>query len=412
MRPARKPIVKQNRRVKAASSRPPHILVVAGEVSGDEHSAAVVKEVLKLRPESKVFGMGGASLRAAGMDTTVDSEEYASVMGLTEVLGSLPKIRQAYKQILDAVDTHTPDVAMLTDYAEFNMLLAKALRKRGVPVVFFISPQIWAWRRGRIKAIKRNVKKVLPIFPFEESFYHKHGVEAEYIGHPFLDRAELEIDAAEFLRSVGARPDSPTIALLPGSRRAEIKRLLPPMLEAVKRLQITRPGLQAILPVASSIDVSWVKELIGSNANVKIVRGQARECLRSATVAVVASGTATVEAALAQVPFFVVYKLSPLTYSLARRLVRGVSKVAMANLIAGKALVEELLQDEVSGERIAEELERLLGDSAKRQRLSEELSLVRRRLETGLSPENTGPERAARTILEFLPETTKNAGQL
>ncbi len=246
------------------------------------------------------------------------------------------------------------------------------------------------------------MKKVLPIFPFEESFYHKHGVAAEYIGHPFLDRPDSSFQADEFLSGLGLSPHAPTVALLPGSRKAEIERLLLPMVHAVTKLRQIRPGVQAILPVATSIDKAWLEELIGEHEGIHLVEGQARECLRAATVAVVASGTATVEAALAQVPFFVVYRLSPLTYFLAKRLVRGVKNIAMANLIAGQNVVDELLQGDVSAERIAEELERLLGDKRRRDELKESLSLVRRRLEAGLTAGTSGPERASQTILELI----------
>ncbi|MCB0322009.1 MAG: lipid-A-disaccharide synthase [Bdellovibrionales bacterium] len=383
----------------AGAESAPTLLIVAGEASGDEHAARLLEALLKMRGQTKVFGMGGSALRAAGMELVVDSEQSASVMGLTEVVGSLRTIYGAYRTLLAAVDARKPDIAVLVDFPDFNLLLARALGKRKIPVVYFISPQLWAWRQGRVKTIKRYVRKVLPIFPFEESFYQQRNVQAEYIGHPFLDRKELRVDRAKVLTELGLRPDLPTVALLPGSRRSEVERLLEPMLGAVEQIRRARPGLQVVLPVAATLQMDWFEAVVGDRPWVRLVKGRAPELLRAADAAVVASGTATVEAALAQIPFVVVYRLSGLTYAIARRLITGVRHVAMANLVAGKKLVEELLQDDVCPARIAQELERFLGDPQRSEALRSDLALVKKRLSLGLEPGRTAAERAALAIL-------------
>lgn len=378
----------------------PVVMVVSGEASGDEHGAMLVSALRRHAPGISVFGMGGSHLRAAGMETVVDSEEHASVMGLTELLGKLRSIRSAFNQLLSAAAERRPDVVVLIDFPDFNLRLAKALKRQGREVVYFITPQVWAWRRYRVRAIRRDFRKVLPIFPFEESFFHQHGVDAEYIGHPFLDRPRVTATREEILRARGLNPDLPVLALLPGSRVAEVERLLKPMVEAFQRLRIARPGLQAVIPVAATLSLDAIREQLGPVPGLRLIRGDAREVLAAATVAVVASGTVTVEAALARVPFVVVYRLSPLSYRVARWLVRGVRFFAMANLIAGRAVVPELLQEEVTGERIAREIERYLGDPEYRAKVERGLDLVKDRLTAGRGEGYTSADRAAEVVLE------------
>ena len=385
----------------AEARRAPTIMVVAGEVSGDHHTAGVVAEIMRRVPNANVFGMGGSRLKAAGMELVVDSEKSASVMGLTELFGSALSIIQAFRSLVRAAEIRRPDVAILVDFPDFNLRMAKALKRRGIAVVYFISPQLWAWRRGRIHQIRRNVSKVLPIFPFEEAFYHRHGVDAEYVGHPFLDRTPTTQSNEAFLQKIGLDPTRPVLALLPGSRKSEVERLLTPMIEAFRLLKIARPGLQAMLPVADTLDINWVRSQLDGIPDLVAVSGQAREVLQAGTVGVVASGTATVEAALARIPFVVVYKLSPFSYAGARRLITGVSNVGMVNLIAGRTIVEELLQEHVNGEEIAREIEVLLGDARRRETMRAELGLIEQTLSTGVTTGATCSERVAACALSL-----------
>ena len=382
-------------------------MLVAGEASGDEHGAMLVESLTALRPDVSVFGMGGSHLRAAGMETVIDSEQSAAVMGLTEVVGSLGKLLKAKKLLAELALRRKPDVVVLIDFPDFNMLLAKDLKKKGFTILYFITPQLWAWRRGRIKAIRRAVRKVAPIFPFEESFFQRAGVDAEYVGHPFLDRPELSLDRKSFCREHGIDQNQQILAMLPGSRKAEAGLLLKPMLDAFRLIKSARPDFQAVIPVAATLSRGWFEKQIEGIKDVRLVDGSAREILALARVSIVASGTATVEAALAERPFIAVYKLSPLTFSIARRLVRGVKNFAMANLIAAKKIVPELLQSEVTGERIALEIEKILGDPQLEQKMSRDLKLVRNKLEAGRKSHTSTAGRAAEIVIELAAEKEK-----
>lgn len=379
------------------------MMIVAGEASGDLHAAALVKSLRAIRPNLEVFGMGGSHLKSEGAEILVDSEEHGSVMGLTEVLGSISRLLSTIKNLVREAEKRKPQVVVLIDFPDFNLRLAKALKAKGFAVVYFVTPQVWAWRTSRVKAIRRDFAAVLPIFPFEEAFFREHGVEAHYVGHPFLDRAAVVGDKESFLRSQGLDPLRPVLALLPGSRWSEMERLLEPMIDAYRRLQVSRPGIQAVIPVAPTFTVEEIRKLLGEkNSDIVLVQGQAREVLSFSTVAVLASGTVTVEAALAEIPSVVVYKLSRVTYRIARLLVRGVKNFAMANLVSVAPIVPELLQDEVTGERIAKELESFLGDPKKYAETKRKLHALQDRFLRGLDRDKKATERAAEKILELI----------
>lgn len=365
------------------SDRKPVICVVAGEASGDAHCALLVKAILELYPRAEFFGMGGRKLSDAGVELVVNSEHSAALMGFTELIGSFRRIFDSFKLLEGECLRRKPDLVILVDFPDFNLRLAKKVKSSATKVLYFISPQLWAWRAGRVKTIRKYIDAVAAIFPFEEDFYHRHGVRAEYVGHPFMDEKFPEKDRVSFFGAIKAKPGMPTIALLPGSRRSEIEMLLPGMLSAFSLLKKNRPGIQALLPIAPGVSRDRITEMVGGNQDVVIVEGCAREVLVNSDVAIVASGTATVEAAIAQIPTVVVYRLSRVSYLIARVLVRGVKFFAMPNLIAGRRIVPELLQNEVTPERIAEEVERFLGDPAYARRTKEALAEVKQRLETG-----------------------------
>ncbi len=391
-------------RVVAGKKGSPTVMLVTGETSGDEHGAELVHHLLQLSPDSKVFGMGGSRLRAAGMETIVDSEAAAAVMGFTEVLGSLGKLLAALRTLKREAKRRRPDVVVLIDFPDFNLLLARSLKRLGIKVLYFITPQLWAWRKNRVKTIRKVVRKVAPIFPFEESFFQRHGVDAEYVGHPFLDRPPLTVTTEEFHQQNGLDPRRPILALLPGSRKAEVELLMGPMLSAFERLKVSRPNFQAVVPRASGVSPDLLESFCKTYPDVKVIHGQARELLQFARAGIVASGTATVEAALAGIPFVVVYRLSNLSYRAAKLLVRGVRHFAMPNLIAGKKVVPELLQSEVTGEKLYFELEAILGDPMKEQRMRDDISLVRQRLEAGRKPGETSSQRVAEMVMAIAGE--------
>jgi lipid-A-disaccharide synthase len=334
----------------------PRLLVSCGEPSGDLYASDLVRHLRRGEPGLEVFGLGGDRLASDGAHLVADVRELA-VVGLWEVVSHLPRFRRIFADVLAEADRRRPDAAVLVDYPDFNLRLARALHRRGIPVVYYVSPQVWAWRPGRIRAIRGSVAHMVVIFPFEEAVYRDAGVPVTFVGHPLVDLVAPTRDRAAFLASLGLDPDRPVVALLPGSRRKEIAHNLPAMRGAVELLAARRPDLQFVGAVAPSIDRALLAE--GLPAGVALAPG-AHDVLAAADAAVVASGTATVEAALVGTPMVVVYRLSRLTYLLGRRFVR-VPHVAMANLIAGRRIVAELIQGDYTPGAVADEVVRLLG---------------------------------------------------
>lgn len=366
--------------------------------------AGVINACREQNLDCNFFGMGGRYLRNAGMETVVDSETSASVMGLTEVLGSLKTIIGAFNFLLKEVDSRKPKFAILVDYPDFNLRLAKRLKKRGIKVLYFIPPQLWAWRTGRIKQIKKYVDQVVSIIPFEEKFYKNHGVDAEYVGHPFLEGDSFDktkFNRESFLKGIGLDSSRPVLGLLPGSRKSEIKELYDVLIESFQRMSSIRPGIQAVIPVAPNLSLDFLQKRLSGIENIVAIPAQAREVLMAVDVSVVASGTVTVEAAVAGNPFIVIYKLKPLTYFFAKRLVTGVKHFAMANLIAGESVVPELLQDQVNAEEISYEIERYLGDPQRIAETKRKLNLVTENLKNSRS-QLTASQRTAEIIGKML----------
>ena len=255
----------------ADALRANQIMIVTGEASGDHHGAELVKSLLKSQNNLKIFGMGGTFLREAGMEIIVDSEKAASVMGFTELFGNIKSIFSALKVLKSAVKQRKPDVVILIDFPDFNLHLAKFISKLKIPIIYYVPPQIWAWRTSRINQIKKHITKVLSIFPFEEEFYKKHAVDVEFVGHPFLDKTIIEHSKKTFFLNYGLNPNCPTLALLPGSRKAEVEKLLKPMLEAYKKLKTARPGLQAVIPVAQNLPFQWLVKMTKNYKDVYLV---------------------------------------------------------------------------------------------------------------------------------------------
>lgn len=368
---------------------PASIFISAGEASGDTYGAQLIAAVRKAGGDQAFFGLGGEQMRTAGCELVTASREVA-VVGLFEVVKHLPGIYGEFRKLLREVDKRKPAAAVLIDFPDFNLRLAQRLHTRGIPVIYFVSPQLWAWRKGRIAQIKKYVKKMLVIFPFEEQFYREHGVDVEYVGHPLADLPQAAV------------PPSPTIALLPGSRRQEVERNLP---EMVRAAELLGPTYKCVLPVASTLERSWVEAQVKAalpsrQIQIELV-DNARTALAAARVSIVASGTATVEAALAGNPFVVVYRVSGLTWTLGRGLVK-LDHFAMANLIAGKRVVPELIQGDFTAERVADEMRKLLTDGPERSQMMMELAEVRSRLHPS-SPTETAADRAAKALLATIP---------
>jgi lipid-A-disaccharide synthase len=377
------------------------LLVVSGEPSGELYAAELVRHLRELRPGLEVFGLGGDRLQAQGATLLAHVRDLA-VVGLLEVVSHLRQIRGVFRRVLDEVDRERPQAAVLVDYPDFNLRLARELHRRGVPVVYYVSPQIWAWRMGRIRTIRETVAQMLVIFPFEEALYRDAGVPVRFVGHPLVDLVRPE-SRADFLRGQGVSPERDVVAVLPGSRPKEIAHNLPGLAGAIALLRAWRPDLEFLLPLAPSIDPALLDSALRGLPVRLVPQGGAQSVLASCQVAMVASGTATVEAAILGAPMVVVYRLSALTHFLGSRLV-NVPHVAMANLIAGKRAVPELIQDEFTPERVAGEVRALLEQPERRQAMKADLAEVRRRLgEKGAS------RRAAEAVGEVLSAQSRKA---
>ena len=359
---------------------PPTFFISAGEASG-EHYGALLIEALKKKigatgQTAQFFGMGGARMVEAGLEPVVRSEDMA-VMGLTEVLRHLPRIYREFRKLKRSIRNRRPDVAVLIDFPDIHFKLAEEFHRLGVPVIFFVSPQLWAWKKHRIKLVQKYVSKMLVIFPFEEPFYRERGVAAEFVGHPLAELPLPSIAREQFATQNNLDPEKTWIGLLPGSRPKEIRDHLPEMLRAARALG----SRQFLIPLASTLnatqrdEVRRLVEIHGDGIEIRLV-DDARAALLHARASVVASGTATVEAALIGNPFVVVYRVSSITYAIAKRVVK-VPHVAMANLIAGKRAVPELIQHDFTAANIVQQIELLLPDGAPRQSMMEELGAIR-----------------------------------
>jgi lipid-A-disaccharide synthase len=355
------------------------ILIVAAEASADLHAARALEELRRLRPDVEAFGVGGPRLRSAGLEVLYPAEDL-NVMGIAEVLPKVPRIAAILRGLRRASDERRPRAALLVDSPDFNLRLAKHLKATGVKVVYYISPMIWAWRQRRARKIARLVDRMLCILPFEERFYAGTGVAARFVGHPFADRP-LPAEAARYREALGLPPGRTTVALLPGSRAPELRRIFPAMLDAAERIRGRHPDVQFVVPVAATLPEEAVRAFLAGHPDleVRLVAGRADEAVGASDAAIVKSGTATLEAALMQRPMIVVYKMAWLSYWVGRLLVK-IRNFALVNILAGHTVVPELLQGEASGERMAVEVERLLADPEARAEQLNALADVRRSL--------------------------------
>ncbi|MBM3213636.1 lipid-A-disaccharide synthase [Candidatus Poribacteria bacterium] len=377
-------------------ARSPCICVCSGESSGDLHGAALVGAIRQQEPNASVFGMGGDKMRAAGVELVIDIAD-SSIMGLTEVVRAIPAFLRKLRLLCRAIESRRPDVVVLIDFPDFNMRLGQRVRGSGVPVVYFIPPKAWAWRRRRGPAVAKMAERVICILPFEAAFYRSCGATVEDVGNPLVDVIRdahpLDRDAAR--ERFGMPPGAPTVGLLPGSRRREIDALMGSLLGAAERLVTADPSRRFLLPCAPSVRASVADHLAAfeGQAPIHAVHNDTYNAIRACDVVVAASGTVTLEAALLGVPMVVVYRLSALTFTIARRLVR-VRTSALPNLIAGTDVVPELLQNDVTPERIAAECERLLTSAEARGAQRDALAKVARAVGDGGST-----ARAAEAVL-------------
>lgn len=358
------------------------IMISCGEPSGDLYAGALAAEILKLEPDATIAGFGSERLRAAGASLIRDFQGL-SVTGLTEALRVIPRSWQNYRALLRAADAERPDVFVPIDFPDFNFFLARAMHTRGVPVVYYISPQLWAWRRGRLKTMKRVADRVLVIFPFEAPFYEQAGVPVTFVGHPLLELTRPPASRDAFMREHGLDPSRPLVAILPGSRRNELHAILPDLVRSARIIAERTPAVQFVLARAPHLGdelFTPLNELAAASRPV-VVEGDTDAVLASADVAILASGTVTVQAALHGCPMVVVYRLGALTYTVGKPFVH-VDTYAMVNLVAGRKVVPELIQEAFTPEAVASETLRVLNEPAYAASVRADLAAVRERLGT------------------------------
>jgi lipid-A-disaccharide synthase len=378
----------------------PRILVSAGEASGDLYAALVVRELKRVLPDAEFFGCTGPRLRAAGVRTVVDLASLA-VVGLFEVVADIPRIYRDYRRLVREAEQQRPHVAILTDSPDFHLRVARRLHRCGIPVVYLVAPQVWAWRRGRLPALRR-LARLLCIFPFEEEFFKREGVDATYIGHPLAQLVKPSMPREAFFRKHRLVEGRPLVSVLPGSRRGEAARHLPALLNAVQRLNGECAGgpLNFVLPASSTTGAGFFAERIGS-APVHVIEGEAWDAMAHADLVLAASGTVTIEAALLGTPMVTFYRVTWPSWVAGKLLVR-VPFYSMVNLVAGRAVVPELMQERMTGRNLAAEARRLLEDEQACGEMRAGLAEVRYRLAAPTGPEGDTPRRAAIIIQDIL----------
>ncbi len=376
------------------------ILISAGEASGEMYGAGLIQALKTLDPSLEFFGSGGDRMRAAGCQTIIDSKDLA-VVGITEVLSRLAKIYGLFQKLIAETDRQPPDLAVVIDAPAFNWRVARQMRKRGIPVVYYVCPQFWAWRQGRVKLLRKYVDKALVIFPFEEKFYRDRGVDATFVGHPLAGLPRPAISRESYAAEHQLDATKEWITLMPGSRVKEVRMNLPTILDSARKLP---PQYEFLLPVAPTLDAGWLRSLIGADLPIRLLP-DARPALAHSRAGIVASGTATVEAALMGTPFVMVYRVTPLTYMLGKPRVK-VPHFAMVNLIAGKEVVPELVQQDFTAENVVAQLDRILVDGPARDEMIRELEGVKTLLHGKASDNFQADERAARIIMQILSSKT------
>lgn len=357
-------------------------MICAGEASGDLHAANLVKALLKKQPDLSVSAMGAEQLKAAGADILVDCRDLA-VIGIVEVLKQWSDIQAALQCLKDALDKNPPDLLILVDYVEFNLKLAKYAKDKGVKVLFYVSPQVWAWRSGRVPKIGKAIDMMAVLFPFETAIYEKHNVPVRFVGHPLADEVHPTMSRGKAQEAFYLDPQLKTVALLPGSRKGEVERILPTLLNSTRLIKQNMPEVQFVLPVAPTLTREFVREFIDrTGVEVNLVYGQSYDVINASDAVIVASGTATLEVALLEKPMSIVYKVNPLSYSILSRMIK-VEHIGLANIVAEKGVAPEFIQDYAEPHIIAAEVIRQIEDKDYRENMINELQKIKAKLGEG-----------------------------
>jgi len=373
-------------------------MVVVGEASGYAHAARVVTALKQRAPDIKVSGIGGEKLRAAGMEINIDFSELA-VMGLVEVLKRYRHLKNVFNQMVERLKTHRPDLLVLVDYPGFNLKMAKEAKKLGIPVAYYISPKVWAWRKGRVKTIQRVVDKMLVLFPFEVPIYEQAGVAVNCVGHPLVDAVKRTLTTIQAKEKLGLEKAHKVIGLFPGSRHSEVEMLLPLMIQAAERIKQQQLDIQVVVPLAPGLNKEVLAPILAaSRLPIQVVDSEFYDLTSACDAIVAASGTITLEIALLGVPHFICYRVSPVTYKILRCLVK-IPYVGLCNIVTNKALITEILQDDVTVQRLEEELRDRLSRTDQ-QAVTED---IRQQVLAALGPSG-GADNAAEQLLVMLSE--------
>jgi lipid-A-disaccharide synthase len=372
------------------------VLIVAGEASADLHGSNLVRAIKGLDPTVSFCGIGGKQMEEAGVKILIPASDMA-VVGLTEIFSKLPKILKAHRTLTNLLKNSPPDLLIPIDYPGFNIHLAGVAKRHKVPVLYYISPQVWAWRTGRVKKIAKRVDRMAVILPFEERFYRERGVNVEYVGHPLLDSVPQQQDKNQMIRKMGLENAYPVLGLLPGSRNEEVGNHLPVMIKALEILSARYPNLKGLLPLAPTIPLELVQSFLEkSSAEISILQRSIYDTLTVCDLALVASGTATVETAILGIPMVLVYRASAITYWVGKRVIK-VPFLGLVNLVAGERVVPELIQDDLTPDRLAHEALKILEGGKKRENMIEKLVMVKEKLGRG-----GASERTAKIAIEML----------
>ena len=377
------------------------ILIIAGESSGDRHAAGLVRAFKGLDPSVRFFGTGGPALEGEGVELLASIKDLALV-GVFEVLSSLPRVKRIFNHIVEECEARRPAAAVLVDSPDFNLRLAKALKKRGIPILYYISPTVWAWRRGRLKTIKANVDKMLLIFPFETEIYRKAGIPAAFVGHPLIEKIKIELGREAFARKFGLDPARRIITLLPGSRRSELSFHMPVLAEAAARIRNIFDA-QLVLVLAESLEEDFLRSLLPASGldGLTVIRTRGYEAMAASDLVLSSCGTATLETALLGTPLVSFYRISPLTYFLGRPFVRA-QHYCIVNILAGEAVVSELIQGRFTADNLIAETRRLLDSEDERARMKASLAQIRSKL-----GEEKASTNAARELAALLKQAAK-----
>lgn len=377
-------------------AQPLTVMVSAGEASGDAHAAHALQALQQIAPGVQCFGMGAGQLEAAGTELIVDCRDLA-VIGIVDVLLNYPKFMKRLALLRQTMTQRKPDVLLLVDYPDFNLKLAETACKLGIPVLFYISPKVWAWRAGRIKRISRLVSHMAVLFPFEVEIYERAGVPVTYVGNPVVADAVSDFTLSQARSHFQLETDKPVVSLLPGSRTGEINRNLPAMLATARLIAQQQPDCQFLLPIAPTLEAAFINDSIGDDApkHLSVVSGDSRHAMRAADVALVASGTATLETALMGTPMVVMYIINPLNYAIMKRLI-CIPDISLVNIVAGKRIVPEYVQHEATPEAMALDVLSLMQDGERRQLMLADLLEMKTRMgDSGAS------ERVAKLVVEL-----------